>query len=416
MLGWISWAPRAGTVLAALMTGALAQVPPTDVPGVTLTAESSLTRDGNLFRLPDGASPRQFGLNADARGDTLIVPSLSADAAMQYSRQRFQLSGSLSRELLRENPGFDTTDLKYRGSWKWQVGNDWSGELADSQQQQRTSFADQLLTRPNRQTTHSKHASADYHPRPDRRLGVSFDEYVGSNSLGVRQIYDYRITISRAEVGLDSGLGSELVIGASTTHADYPNQQIFFLAPVDNSYRELQLDLSSLLVLTEKTQLRWRIGYAKRRHPDVSQRDFSGPVGNLGLDWRPTAKIQGRITVARDLNEVSDFDRIYTVTTMASGELSYAPTFKTQLAVTANAQRVDYRGDPRNFFTAVFGRGKYREDRYDAVKTSFTWAPTDHLTIQLSEALGTRNSNQPHLQYRDWTTGLDLKYWIGPWP
>ena len=414
-MSWQSnpWSPGAGAVLAMLTTSAASQQL-SDSPGVTLTAATSFTRDGNLFRLPDGADPRQFGLNTSARGDTIIVPSASVDANFLYSRQRVMLSGTLARELLRDNPSYDTTDLSYRGSWLWQITNEWSGELTDLQRQQRTSFADQLLTQPNRQTTHERRATVNYQPRPDRRVGLVYDESVGSNSLGLRQLNDYRITFARAELGVNSGLGHEVVLGASSTHADYPNQQIFAIAPVDNSYRQAQFDLSSLLALSEQTQFRWRIGYAKRHHPDVPQRNFGGIVWDLGLEWEPTARIQGRVQVTRDLNAASDYDRIYTVTTSAQGQLSYAPTHKTQLSISARASRIDYKGDPQNFFTLAFGRGKYREDRYDNVKAALSWNPTPRATVQLSQVLDTRNSNEPGFQYRDWTTELDLQYRIGP--
>jgi hypothetical protein len=406
----------AGTALAALTAVAFAQQsPPADIPGLSLAAAASVVRDGNLFRLPNGLQPRQLGLNTDQRGDTTIVPSASVDANILFGRQRVLLSGTLSRELLKDNPSYDTTDLSYRGSWLWQIGNAWSGELTDLQQQQRTSFADQLLTQANRQTLHDRHAAIDFRPRPDRRIGVVYDQSIGSNSLGIRQINDYRVTFARAELGIDSGLGHELVLGASSTHADYPNQQIIALAPIDNSYRQTQLDLSSLFVLSEKTQLRWRIGYARRRHPEVPQRNFSGLVGNVGVSWEPTAKVQGKISINRDLNDAADYFRIYTITTTATGELDYLPTAKTQIALTASAARIGYKGSPLNFYTIVFGPAGYREDRYDNVRLSLGWTPWDRFSVTLSQALSTRNSSEPQFQFRDWTTELDLQYRIGPW-
>jgi hypothetical protein len=244
---------------------------------------------------------------------------------------------------------------------------------------------------------------------------VSFDETVGSNSLGVLQVNDYRITVGRAELGLDSGFGSEVVLGASTTHGIYPNQQVFVLAPVDNSYRQNQLDLSTRYVASEKIQVDVRAGYAKRRYPVVSQRNFGGWVGNLALDWAPTAKIQVHLSVARDLNAISDYNRIYTVSTDSRCKLRYQPTFKTEVSVEANATRVRFQGDPRNFLTFVLGPAPYREDRYDGVRIVLGWTPRDRLTLRVAQILDTRNSNVANFQYRDWLTQLSVEYMIGPW-
>jgi len=400
--------------LEMLAVRALAE-PPTDLPGYSLTASSLFEWDPNLFRLPDGVSPRQVGQATDHRGDTIIVPSATIDANFLPGRQRVSLNAQLSRELLLRNSAFDLTSLSYRGSWIWQLGNKWSGELTDSQQQQRTSFADAQLTEANRETTRTHRASADYRPRPDRRLGASFAWIGGSNSLGVRQINDFRTTIARAELGVDSGFGSELVLGASTTHAEYPNQQILALAPIDNSYRQNQFDLSTRYVASEKIQIQVRAGYAKRRYPVVSQRDFGGVVGNLGVTWQPTAKLQAQLTASRDLNAVDDAYRIYTVSTQARAKLGYQPTVKTDFTVDAYGTRVPYKGNPQNFLTSISGPAPYREDRYYGLKFSIGWLPTQRLTAQVTQALETRNSNTAGFQYRDWTTLLYLQYQVGPW-
>lgn len=404
--------------MAALAGGApsaFADLPP-EVPGYSLTAASLFEWDPNLFRLPDGENPRQAGQATDSRGDTIITPSAAFDANLLTSRQRFHVNAQLSRQVLLNNPQFDTTALTYTGTWQWQLGNDWSGEFDDSQLQQRASFADNSqLIQTDLQTTRIRHAAANYKPRPDRRIGVVYDQYVGTNSLGVMQINDYRITTSRAELGLESGFGSEIVLGASTTHSDYPYQQIVAFAPIDNSYRQDQLDASTHYVATQRVQIDVRVGYAKRRYPEVSQRDFGGLVGNLGVYWQPAARTQTQLKVSRDLNAVNDYNRIYTVSTDTRAKVIYKPTFKTEAAIEAYATRVRYQGNPQNFFTLVYGPAPYREDRYDGLKFTFSWTPRIPWTIQLAQVLDSRNSNTAGFQYRDWMTILTVQYVTGPW-
>jgi hypothetical protein len=388
---------------------------PADVPGISLTADELTLWDPNLFRLPDGADPRQFGEATSKRSDTLVVPSVLLDANFLPGRQRVHLSAKVDHEWLLNNPQFDVTDLAYAADWNWQLGNDFSGELADSQLQQLASFADYRLTQADRPTTRIRRASVRYGARPDRHVGVSFDEYVGSNNLGQLQVNDYRIGVARVEAGMSSGFGSEIVIRASATRGDYPNQPIFFFAPVDNSFRQTQGDISTRYVLGEKLQFDVLAGYAKRRYPVVSQRNFGAPVGHLLVKWEPAAKTQFELGVTRDLNAINDFNRIYTVSTGAQAAMRYAVTAKTQATIEAHATHVSYQGNPANFFTLSFGAAPYRVDRYQGFKFALAWTPRENLTVQLAQVLDARNSNTTGFQYRDSVTQLSLEYRIGPW-
>lgn len=402
--------------LAGLAGGALAQTPPAreDIPGPSLTASAQYQRDDNIFLLPDGADPRRFGQKTGARGDTILAPGLSVDENLLFGPQRVLLGVSVTRELLLSNPQFDVTDLGFNGGWNWALGGELSGKLSVQQQQSRTSFADVQSSEPNHQTSRSAEASADWRPRPDRRFGMRFSEYRGSNTLKLRRINDYRITQARAEIGVDLEPEREFTLGFTATRADYPNQQILSFAPVDNSYRQGQADFSTQFAATEQLAGDLLAGYAKRRHPDVPQRNFGGPVGRLGLTWTPSALIKLRLSVGRDLGDAYDFDRIYTVTTTTRAELTYDPTVKTEVGLSAGMRRVQYKGDATNLYTRVFGLSPYREDRYDDLKASLTWMPRYGLTLQLAQILGTRNSNEPGYQYRDWRTELDIQYRIGP--
>jgi hypothetical protein len=400
--------------LQVLTVRALAELP-TSLPGYSLTAASQFEWDPNLFRLPDSVSPRQVGERTNDRADAIIAPSAAIDANLLVSRQRFHLSARLERQILLNNPTFDITDLTYRGAWQWQLGNEWSGGFNESQLQQRPNFADVPAAQKDLQTTRTRHASLDYRPRPDRRIGASFDQYVGSNSLGALQINDYRITVERVELGLDSGFGSEIVFGASQTRGNYPNQPTFALAPVDNSYRQSQLDLSTHYVATEQIRIDALAGYAKRHYPVVSRRNFGGLVGHLAATWQPTGKLQVELGVNRDLNSINDFNRIYTVSTDTRATLHYQPTFKTDASIMAHATRVLYQGDPHNFLTSIYGRAPYREDRYDGLQFQLSWLALSRLTLQVAQAMDYRNSNVASFQYRDWTTTLTVQYVFGTW-
>jgi len=400
-----------GAVLA-LPTASAQTVP--DMPGVAYTVGVSALHDDNLFRIPDGADPRAFGFSTDDRGDTAFTPYFNVDDTILYSLQRITLSAGVSRQMLRINPSFDQTYFVYRGDWLWRAGDEFSGDLSDSQQQSQTSQADVRSSEANKQTYRAWHASADWRPRPDRRLGLSFDNSTGSNSASILLPNDFHTTIGRVELGIQSDLGHEIVVGLSQTRNEYPNRVISPVAPIDNTYRQRQIDIGTHFTVSDLTGMDVRFGYARRYYSDVPDRDFSGPVGSLGLTWQPTGLISVRLNVGRDLNEVIDAFRIYSVTTNSQASLTYELSAAIQLTAGADASRVDYKGVPQNLLTFLYGPGPSRVDKYLDVKLGVAWLPRDRVTVRLDLVASRRNSTLQEYQFEDLSTQLGLQYRIGP--
>lgn len=411
-------AATAALLAGAVPESALAQAAPLvpDRPGVTYTVGSTVVNDDNLYRLPDGVGPRSAGLNATTRADSILTPFFDVNDLLLYGRQRLSLMGGVSRQMLRANPSFDATYLNYAGDLQWQLGNELSGDLSGRQQESQTSFADFLSSQSNTQTIRTDHGDADWRPRPDRRLGVSYDRSTGNNTLGARQPYDFHSSLLRFELGVESPLGHEVVVGFSQTRLEYPNRVIVALAPVDNSFRQRQIDIGTRFAFSEKTSVDARFGYARRYFADVPDRDFSGPVGNLGVTWQPTGRISVNLGVAHSLNEVDDYNRLYTVSTTESLSLHYALSAKVQITAGADMSRAIYKGDPHNFFTAIFGPASPRDDLYRDARLGVAWTPRDRWLVRLDETLTQRNSSQPGFEFSDFSSQLTLQYQIGPWP
>lgn len=370
--------------------------------------------DDNLFRIPTGVNPRSFGYGTSQRGDNILTPFFNVDGTLLYSLQRVSLSAGVSKQLLVNNPSFDQTYLTYTGDWSWQAGREFSGDLSASQQQSQTSFVDVRSSEVNKQTFRTWHGNADWRPRSDSRLGILFDDNFGENSTALLAPNDFHRVAGRAEAGFQSDLGHEIVIGASETRNRYPNRVIVPYAPIDNTYLQRQGDISTRFEVSALTSLDALIGYARRYYSQITSRDFSGPVGSVGITWQPTGQTTVRVAEGRNLDEVIDAFRIYSVSTATQGLITYEYSPLIQLTFGADLNRVDFRGIPQNLLTYLYGPGPRHVDQYLDAKLGVAWSPHDRLTVRLDEIASRRHSTLATYQYRDLSTQLTVQYRAGP--
>jgi len=370
-------------------------------------------RDDNLFRLPDAETPRSVGLSTDHRDDQMLAPFASVAGKVQGGRQELDYLGSVTRQDLVFNRGFDETFRNYSLDWKWQLTNDWDGDASNSLQESLTSFSSYFSTVPNRQSTHTDHFLAQWHPRPDRRIGVRYDEIRGLNSLSSRNYFDFRSSTGRAEIAFDSALGHEIVLGVSENRTEYPNRTIVSFAPIDNSFRQHQVDVSTRYAFSGKSSIDILYGYAKRYYADVPNRNFSGPVGSASLTYQAGARLALTAGISRDLNGIDDLFRIYTISTSARAGFGYAVSTKVQFEAGENASRSDYKGDPSNLYTLFFGPAPARIDRERDIYSRLIWSPRDRWNIQLQQMLSHRTSTTTGFDFRDRTVQIQLSYRVG---
>ena len=414
-LGPIRFIVQGATIGLVLAAGARAAPtnPDDEHPDLAITAALSAMRDDNLFRLADGVRPSDVGIPNDNREDSLLSPSLTAGGALYVGRQELDYQAGVSRQDFRHNRSFDQTFRSYAVDWKWQLTNEFDGEAGNSLQESQTSFANYFSTVPNRENAHKDNFSIQWHPRPDRRLGIRYEQNRGLNSLAQRNIFDFRNTTFRLEAAADSALGHEIVLGVSQTRTEYPNRQIISYAPIDNSFRQHQVDISTRYAFSGKSSVDILYGYARRSYADVPDRDFSGPVGSLALRYQPGDRLGFTASISRDLNAIDDLFRLYTVTTSANAGIGYAISSKVQFEGGEKASRSDYKGEPVNLYTLFLGPAAARIDRYREIFARLVWSPRDRWNLQIEEIASHRTSNAQGQDFRDRMVRVQLSYRVG---
>lgn len=383
-----------------------------DLPGMHYSVGVTALRDDNLFRLPDGQTPAEAGLVGTQRDDLILVPFVDIEGRWQLSRQQLLASLNARADRYTHHDVYNDQTLDYALDWRWALAQSWDGRLAVDREQQATSLADYRGTHTNLLTVRALHAAVNLRPRPDRRATLAYDDYLGSNSLTARNTADYHISTVRAELGAVSALAHEVWFTAARTEGRYPNRQISWFAPVDNSYSQNDLALNARLASTEATQIDLSVGHAWRRYEDVSARNFTGPTGNLNLAWQASAKLTLKANLAEEIGAVDDYDRLYATTRSKSASINYQATAKLGTALEFKRKQLRYRGDPNSFLSNYLGSAHMpdRQETRDEVHANLVWQPALHFTTVLTLAKLRRAANISGYQYDAVQQQLTLEY------
>jgi len=407
-------------VLLALCNEASAQIE----PGIGAKLSVIGTRDSNILRLPDGVDPRRLGFDSDQRDDTVLTPLVELNGAFIWGAQSLVLRADLRRDLFEEYSTFDTRTQSYDANYYWQVGNHWAGELAASRDEQLTGFQDFLGPQRNVLTIRSARALANWRPRPDRRVALSFDAYDGRNSVESRRINDFDLRAPRIELVAISGAGNEVSTSYRYSDGNYPNRIVLSNTSFDSSYTQSDADIGFRYLPGGKTLVDARFGYGWRRYENLPDRDFSGPVGRLNFTWVPTGKTLLELSAIRDLNAVDELDNLFAVSTVYRAAIRYQLSAQISFAAEYRRVRVSYQGDPQadSILRTQFGvPDDNRVDTTTTPKIVLEWRPGLRWLVNLSSEWPERKSTSQTLQdrssldYKAHVTSLAVQYSIGPW-
>jgi hypothetical protein len=401
-------AATAACCSALVATGAGAGA---DDRGVHGSVGLSVQHDRNLFRLPEGATPASAGLavGEDAgteRGDRAQVPEADLTATLALGRQRLAARLNEQRRRYARYDAYDTREGGAGLRWRWALGNDWSGELASERSRRATELVDYRGRERNVVEQRSTQVAARWSPHPALRLGLSSDRVQGRNTQPERNTSDYDARVDTLEARWFSGLGNSLTLRLRDGVGEYPNRVIVENVPVDNSWRQRDVEVGLGFQPGGRTRGEVRLGRGQRRHDEVQARDFSGSTGRVAMSWDASAAWSIDVEWLRDLAAVEDFDRLYAVTQRRALGISWVPAAQWQAQLRWGERRVRYGGDPSNVLTNLFGQAEARDDRLRDARAILVWRPTRDLSLQFDALREARQSNRVGFNYTN--RGLSL--------
>ena len=376
-------------LLILLVSGALLHAPAQATEGdvVNFIVAGSVTRDDNIFRVPESFNLQAFA-GSRQRGDTIRTTTLGLRIDQPWSRQRFLIDAQANATRYNRYDFLDHDALTYDARWKWQLGNRLQGDLYRSQAQQLTDFGDFRSPSKNIRTQHTTGLSARWWIHANWYALAGMTRTESENDTALRKPLDNTADTAEAGVLYRTGAGNEIQFALRETDGEYQNNAAA-------KYKHLVKELRGLWQVSGKSTLRGQIGRAERSHPLAPQRDYSGTNGRLSWDWAITGKTGLNVTARRELSAYQDFVSNYVLTDGISVTPVWRPTAKISLQLKLDRSKRDYLGDINPLINY---------HRIDVTRTAALTAGYDALrSLRFTATLQreTRDSSDPNFDYRD---------------
>jgi exopolysaccharide biosynthesis operon protein EpsL len=371
-----------------------------DRPVFAVRAGASVSWDSNVFLLPSSANPLDQ-LGTSTKSDTVTSAFAGISLDKRYSLQRFYLDATETAYRHANFSYLDFDALQYSGGWDWRVGPRLSGTLSADRSEALVNYGDFRNTSVlNTVTSEHRRASLDGWVSGGWHVLLAGTQDVSKNSVPFVQVASFRASGGDAGIKYLWETGSSVELRTASARGDYLNQPLDPVNLIDNGFRRSENYALASLALSAISSLNARLGWVNYRSSNFAQRDFSGTVGTLGYQWRPTGKLSLALTAARDRTPYTDSLSSYVVADTLSIAPSWQLSAKTALVATLSQTSSDYRG------AVVTSAGPLRHDDLSSAQLGLNWTPLRSVTVGASLRHQHRSSNSAGFDFDD--TGASL--------
>lgn len=389
--------PRLPLALLPALLAPLAWLPPAahaddETDTFRLSASQSLRYDSNLFRR-----------SSNERSETRSTTSAGVEFDKRYSLQRVELDANFAAHRYRANDYLDFNALNYRAVWHWSLTPRLHGTLSRTRSEDINTFDYFRSFDRNVRTDHRTAGHAEAVLGRDWRLLGGVERERRSNERPTAQDGDYTLRNLSAGVRWLFPSGSNISYRFLDGRGDYHNREpgVGF-APTAFEQREHELRLS--WSLSDKTTVNARLAHLEREHPGLPERDFSGPRGNLSMQWSATAKLGLQVMLARDLSAYQTNTASYATNNRISLNPYWTLSTRTTLYAGVDHGRYSFGG-------ALPGTvDEDREDRTNGAVLGVRWKPLDALSLRASVARERRSSNIEGFSYTNNAARVDATF------
>ncbi|HLA75666.1 MAG TPA: XrtB/PEP-CTERM-associated polysaccharide biosynthesis outer membrane protein EpsL [Gammaproteobacteria bacterium] len=357
-------------------------------------------RDSNVFRLSRNADTQAL-LGTGHRSDVINTLEAGINVDLPVSRQRFLLDASIARDWYDRFSFLNNTYKQAAGTWQWEAGNQWSGDLGATYKDTLSSF--NLLQTTVRDEVEQKRQffNAGYKFHPDWQIHGGAETYTLRRSLLNNRNRDE--DVGKLGVRYTSAAKNYIDLEARYIDASLPNHSADITVPatlgttpivitgtaLSNDYTQSELN-GELDWKFSKSHINAKLGYVRRRHKELDVVDFSGTSERVTYDWAATGKTSVGFSVYRELRSLEDLLVSYAVVKGVSVSPSWAPTAKVSLRGRFAFEKVDFRGDP----AVAAGTAILREDIVRSARLTVGYMPIQNTELTLEYENQSRTSTR----------------------
>lgn len=373
------------------MSGALADAEDT----VNVSARYMLQTDSNLFRISSNVTP-QSALGRNVKSDTIDVTSFGINLDKTYSLQRFQLNAGIIESRYKQFNYLNFNALNYAAAWNWSITPRVIGNISADRKQELNNTV-QFVTAPVRNV----HTDSTFRVNADADLGAAVHLIGGivqkssTNELSISQEGDSSVHSATLGLRYVFQTGNSLSYRMRKGVGDYYNRPQDLVLGIPNSFDETEHEVRAAWILTGKTKLAARLAHFKRSHPDVAQRDYSGPTGDLSLTWDVSSKVELIAVAARTLTAY----QTDTSSFIAGNRFSLSPvwhaTAHTNVRFNYDYLIQDYRGAP-----PASALPNNAQDTTRSSQLTLDWSPRQFVLLSVALQNQRRSSNMVNSDFK----------------
>lgn len=333
--------------------------------------------DSNLLRLEDD--------DPEALSDKLRAVVAGVVFERPVGRQLFTGSAKVTRVSFSRFDQLDYNGKDADVNWKWQLGNNFSGNIGGSYLESLTPFADFHSSERNLRIQRGSYAEGAWRVLADWQVRARTQ----------RDGFDYRLStqryLDRVErsnvVGFDylGANGSTVGLQYTRLDGDYQNPARFGDLAGDRGFTQDKVQLKVHWKISGVTELELLAGRAERNYNVFSRLDASGTNGRVHVSWAPLGAVRFTGDLWREFSAFEGSNASYSLNKGASVGASWAATAKIQVDASYRHERRDFPG------LAGSGVSLDGHDTTRGALASVTYTPRAGMQLVLS---ATRDSRQ----------------------
>ena len=366
------------------LAGALVWAPALAVPGTALDVYARLgwAYDDNLLRIPDGQPAFD-----NQRSDSWTTSEFGAVYDRTLSRQRLVGHAKLSKVKFDHFRQLDYDGRDIQGTWYWQLGKRFEGQLGFSHAQTLAPYTDFRSDERNlrKQRRGFFEGGWKLHPRWEIHTAFSRDKY--DYELAAQRYNDRTEDVIELEGRYLARSGSAVGLVLRRIEGDYPNRRPFSLSTLTDDFTQDELKARIDWKASGATTLQALAGYARREQPSFGAGRTSGVNGRVTALYEPGGKMRYRASAWRDFAPLESFIVSTTLNKGVSAGASWDPGARLRIDADAMHERRDYSA--RN---GVVVPGAL-EDTLRTASLRTTWALRPKIALSASASYQARSGS-----------------------
>ena len=368
-----------------LLVGALACGPALAVPGTGLDLYGRIgwSYDNNLLRIADDAPAFD-----NQRSDSWRTLEAGAVYDRTISRQRLVAHAKLSKVKFDHFRQLDYDGRDIQGTWYWQVGNRFEGQLGLVHAQTLAPYTDFRSDQRNlrKQRRGFFEGGWKLHPRWEVHTAFSRDKY--DYELAAQAFNDRTEEVAEVEGRYLAPSGSAVGLVLRRIEGSYPNRRPFSASLLTDDFTQDELKARVDWKAGGATTLQALAGYARRKQPSFGSGRTSGVNGRVTLQHDPVGKLHYRASLWRDFAPIESTVVSYTLNKGASAGVTWDARAKLRV-------EADLAYEQRNYNARVaLPVSNGLDDALRTASIKATWAPRQKITLSAAYFYQARSGSQ----------------------